>query len=200
MSYPVKIKVGGLHTIAGDIPIFRPTHLIGILDPDTPEPAAYGHAPDEREAMLLRFLDRESVLEHGPQVPHVEQIWDFIGRAHGAASNRQVRLFVHCHAGASRSTAIAYLALLHRHGIDAAEAAFGELLQVTNKPWPNRRLVALADELLSAQGKLLQPLDVYREAHPRRLPAYLRLHLRRAAKDPVYGDVIGTAKWRNFKR
>ena len=200
MSHPVKIKVGGLHTIAQDIPIFRPTHLIGILDPDTPEPDAYGHAPDEREAMLLRFLDRESVLEHGPQAPHVEQIWDFIGRAYSAAQNGQVRLFVHCHAGASRSTAIAYLALLHRHGVDAAEAAFGELLQVTNKPWPNRRLVALADELLSAQGKLLQPLDVYREENPRRLQAYLRLHLRRAAVDPIYGDVIGTAKWRNFKR
>lgn len=200
MSHPVMIKVGGLHTIGADIPSFRPTHLIGILDPDTPEPKAYGHAPDEREAMLLRFLDRESVLEQGPQGAHVEQIWDFIGGAYGAAQRSPVRLFVHCHAGASRSTAIAYLALLHRHGIEAANAAFGELLQVTNKPWPNRRLVALADEMLQAQGKLLQPLDVYREANPRRLQAYLRLHLRRAAVDPVYGDVIGTAKWRNFKR
>ncbi len=34
----VIIRVGGLHTIAGDLPDFRPTHLIGILDPDTPEP------------------------------------------------------------------------------------------------------------------------------------------------------------------
>jgi predicted protein tyrosine phosphatase len=93
MSHPVKIKVGGLHTISQDIPIFRPTHLIGILDPDTPEPAAYGHAPDEREAMLLRFLDRESVLEHGPQAPHVEQIWDFIGRSYDAARNGPVRLY-----------------------------------------------------------------------------------------------------------
>ena len=200
MSHPVKIKVGGLHTIARDIPAFRPTHLIGILDPDTPEPPAYSHAPEERDAMLLRFLDRESVLEHGPQGSHVEQIWDFIGRSYGAASQSPVRLFVHCHAGASRSTATAYLALLHRHGVNAAGDAFAELLQVTNKPWPNRRLVALADEMLQAGGKLLQPLDVYREENPRRLQAYLRLHLRRAAVDPVYGDVIGTAKWRSFKR
>jgi predicted protein tyrosine phosphatase len=200
MSDPLKIRVGGLHTIAADIPAFRPTHLIGILDPDTPVPAAYGHEPHERESMLLRFLDRESTLEQGPQVQHVQQLWDFIGEAYGAARRRPVRLFVHCHAGASRSTATAYLALIHRHGMAAADIAFEELLKVTNKPWPNRRLVALTDEMLGADGQLLLPLDAYRDANPMRLRAYLRLHLRRGAKDAAYAEALGTAKWQNFKR
>lgn len=200
MSHPVKIRVGGLHTIAADLPSFRPTHLIGILDPDTPAPAAYDHAPDERESMLLRFLDRESTLENAPQLQHVQQLWEFIGQAYGAARQGQVRLLVHCHAGASRSTATAYLALIHRHGLAAADAAFEELLKVTNKPWPNRRLVALADELLDGNGRLLLPLDAYRDANPNRLRAYLRLHLRRGAKDATYAEALGTAKWQNFKR
>lgn len=200
MSHPVIIRVGGLHTIAADLPEFQPTHLIGILDPDTAEPVAYGHEPDQRESVLLRFHDRESSPEDGPQAQHVQDIWDFIGGAYGAAQRRPVRLFVHCHAGASRSTATAYLALVRRHGVTQAGAAFEELLRITNKPWPNRRLVALADELLSAGGKLLLPLDAYREENPDRLRAYLRLHLRRGAKDASYAEALGTAKWRNFKR
>lgn len=35
------LRVGGLHTIDTDLPAFRPTHLIGILDPAMAEPAAY---------------------------------------------------------------------------------------------------------------------------------------------------------------
>jgi predicted protein tyrosine phosphatase len=196
----VIIRVGGLHTISADLPDFRPTHFIGILDPDTPAPPAYDHEPHARESLLLRFHDRESALEGGPQLPHVQQIWDFVGTAHGAARQRPVRLFVHCHAGASRSTATAYLALVHRHGVAAADVAFEELLKVTNKPWPNRRLVALADEMLEAGGKLLLPLDAYREANPNRLRAYLRLHMLRGAKDAAYAEALGTAKWKNFKR
>jgi predicted protein tyrosine phosphatase len=192
--------VGGLHTIAADLPDFRPTHLIGILDPDTAEPLAYTHEPQARQSVLLRFHDRESNLEGGPQPDHVQQIWDFIGTAYGVARQRPVRLFVHCHAGASRSTATAYLALVHRHGVAAADAAFEELLKVTNKPWPNRRLVALADEMLEAGGKLLSPLDAYRDANPNRLRAYLRLHMVRGAKDATYAEALGTVKWKNFKR
>jgi predicted protein tyrosine phosphatase len=200
VKIPVKIKVGGLHTITMDLPSFRPTHLIGILDPQTPPPAAYAHGEAERESLLLRFLDRESPLEEAPQAHHVETIWTFIGQAHEAAAREPARLFVHCHAGASRSTATAYLALIHRHGVAGAESAFAELLQVTNKPWPNRRIVALADEMLAAGGRLLAPLDAYREANPQRLSAYLRLHLRRAAKDETYAEALGTANWRHFRR
>jgi len=195
------IRVGGLHTIDADVAAFRPTHLIGILDPAMPEPAAYAAARGMAEMALLRFLDHDEV-EDGPAEHHVETSLAMIDRALAAARAAPARLFIHCHAGASRSTATAYLALVRSHGPDAAEAAFAELLAITNKPWPNRRIVSLADALLEARGRLLAPLDRYRGLNPRRPKAYLRLHLRRALADPAYGRQLGIGDWpiRRWKR
>ena len=193
MSDSLILRVGGLHTIDADLLTFRPTHLIGILDPAMPEPLAYAHDPHSRDALVMRFRDSEAGVDDGPSETHVATMLTMIERAVAAPA---ARLFIHCHAGASRSTATAYLALVHRHGIGAAEAAFAELLRVTNKPWPNRRIVLLADELLGGNGSLLRPLDAYRAANPRRLEAYIRLHWRRARRDPSYGEALGMASWR----
>lgn len=193
MTARLTLKVGGLHTIDADLPSFRPTHLIGILDPAMPEPPAYAHDPASREALVMRFRDSEAGVDGGPQGDHVAAMLALIERALVARSGR---LFIHCHAGASRSTATAYTALVRRDGAARAEEAFAELLRLTNKPWPNRTIVRHADELLGAGGRMLAALDAYRCAHPLRLEAYIRLHHIRAARDPAYGDKLGVAAWR----
>jgi len=191
------IKVGGLHTIDADLPAFRPTHLIGILNPTMPAPGAYDRHAAGRDMLLLRFHDTEAVEDNGPGPADVGAMLQLIARA---TTKPASRLFIHCHAGASRSTATAYLALVHRHGLDSVDAAFAELLRVTNKPWPNRRIVALADDLLGGGGRLLGPLDAYRASNPRRLEAYMRLHWQRAQRDPAYAERLGMAEWRLPRR
>ena len=197
MTGGLLLKVGGLHTIDDDLPRFRPTHLIGILDPAMPEPAAYRRHDGEHERLLLRFRDSEAGVEDGPVAAHVETLLAWIDRA---LAPEAARLFVHCHAGVSRSTATAYLALVRRRGVDAAGEAFADLLRLTNKPWPNRRIVELADTALGAGGRLLAPVDAYRGAYPLRLEAYIRLHHVRAGRDAVYRDRLGIAGWRAPRR
>ncbi len=193
MTTGLILKVGGLHTIDADLPGFRPTHLIGILDPAMPEPPAYAHEPASRDALVMRFRDSEAGVDDGPSESHVAAMLVMIERALVAPSGR---LLIHCHAGASRSTATAYTALVRRDGAARAEESFAELLRITNKPWPNRTIVQHADELLGAGGRMLAALDAYRSAHPLRLEAYIRLHHIRAARDPAYGDKLGVAAWR----
>jgi len=195
MSARLLVRVGGLHTIDADLPSFRPTHLIGILDPTMPEPAAYRLRPPADDALVLRFRDTEVGVDNGPTSEHVETMLTFLDQRVFSAAAPGERLFIHCHAGASRSTATAYLALVRQHGVNEAEAAFVELLRITVKPWPNRRLVEFADTHLGARGRLLAPLDAYRAANPQRLRAYLRLHLRRAERDPTYGEKLGMHNW-----
>ena len=193
MTAGLILKVGGLHTIDADLPNFRPTHLIGILDPAMPEPPAYAHDPASRDALVMRFHDSEAGAVAGPQESDVAVMLAFIEQALAAPPGR---LFIHCHAGASRSTATAFTALVRRNGVARTEDSFAELLRLTNKPWPNRAIVQHADKILGAGGRMVTALDAYRRAHPLRLDAYIRLHRLRAARDPTYGDKLGVASWR----
>ena len=176
MTARFQIKVGGLHSIGVLVPEFRPTHLLGILDPPTPEPALYDHDPHSRTTLLLRFQDIDASQPDGPTAAHVEQIIAFADRVCSAHALAPARLLVHCHAGISRSTASAYIALARDLGVDRADSAFRELLRITVNPWPNRRLVALADNALGANGRLLAPLDAYREANIERLESMMAYH------------------------
>jgi predicted protein tyrosine phosphatase len=192
MTARLTLRVGGLHTIAADLPSFRPTHLIGILDPAMPDPSAYGHEPASRDALVMRFRDSEAGVDDGPQADHVAAMLALIERALVAPAGR---LFIHCHGGVSRSTATAFAALVRRDGAERVEESFAELLRLTTKPWPNRTIVGHADALLGAGGHMLAVLDAYRRVHPLRLDAYIRLHRLRAARDPVYGEMLGVATW-----
>lgn len=183
-----RLKVGGLHTIAADLPIFRPTHLIRLVDPALPE-ARLALAAAVESTLLLRLDDVSHDGPLGPSRDHVTEILGFVEGMLGA--DGAVRLYVHCHAGVSRSTATAYLALACRQGAGREAEAFDELLSLTVKPWPNRRLIAHADALLGRGGRLLAPLDAYRNAYPRRLDAYRRLHQRRAERDAEYRALMG---------
>lgn len=173
MTARFDVRIGGLHSIAAEISAFRPTHLLGILDPEFPEPSCYEQGRDARAMLLLRFFDIDVAEPDGPAAAHVQRIIAFADRLRTECGRSRPRLLVHCHAGISRSTASAYIALARELGIDRAEEAFQHLLRVTANPWPNRRLVRLADEALAANGSLLAPLDAYRTANRDRLLAML---------------------------
>ncbi len=176
MTARFEIKVGGLHSIGAIVPEFRPTHLLGILDPPTPEPAIYDHDPHSRTTLLLRFQDIDASQPEGPTAEHAEKIIAFADEVRSAHARMPVRLLIHCHAGISRSTASAYIALARDLGIDRTGDAFRALLRITINPWPNRRLVWLADNVLGAKGRLLAPLDAYRAANIDRLEAMMAYH------------------------
>lgn len=189
-----RLKVGGLHTLAADLPVFRPTHMIRLVDPELPEERLRIAAPPEDGLLLVRVNDTTHADPLGPSHDHVADILGFIDTLLAAGGRRPVRLYVHCHAGVSRSTATAYLTLACRHGAGREADAFAELLDLTEKPWPNRSIVAHADALLGRGGRLLAPLDAYRAAHPRRLDAYLRLHVLRIKRDPGYAELMGMTR------
>lgn len=186
MTARFEIKVGGLHSIGALVPEFRPTHLLGILDPPTPEPAVYDHDPQSRSTLLLRFQDIDASQPDGPTADHVAKIIAFADEVRSAHARAPARLLVHCHAGISRSTASAYIALARDFGLERADDAFRALLRTTVNPWPNRRLVALADDALGAKGRLLAPLDAYREANIGQLESMMAYH--RLLMEAARGD------------
>jgi predicted protein tyrosine phosphatase len=139
------------------------THVLSILDPGWPEPAALG-AYDPQHRLELRFHD---VIDAGlgyiaPESLDVEQLLTF-GR--GLTEARSTHLLVHCHAGVSRSTAAATLILAQTRPDRPAEEALLAVVRQRPRAWPNLRILELGDALLERRGEIV---DAAR-AHYRRV-------------------------------
>jgi len=86
-----------------------------------------------------------------PCEEHLGDLFSFIGRW-----DRSSPIVVHCWAGISRSTAAAYSALCAlRPDLDEVDVA-NRLRLRSPEATPNARLVALADDMLSRRGRMVE--------------------------------------------
>ena len=136
------------------------THVLSILDPDYPDPEAFT-VYDPHHRTILRFHDIINPIEGMilPQPEHVEAVLRFGEEvAAGKAERMQGHLLVHCHMGISRSTA-AMLTLMAQTDPDENEdRLFERLTEIRPQAWPNSRMIAFADDLLSRNGRLVDAL------------------------------------------
>ena len=127
------------------------THVLSILDPEWPEPAAF-QAFDPHFRTTLRFHDAiepdPGVLL--PQKADVEAILAF-----GRGASEGPRLLIHCHAGISRSTAATLMIMAQAHPHEAEDAIAERLIKIRPQAWPNSRMITFADELLDRRGRLV---------------------------------------------
>ncbi|WP_457092944.1 tyrosine phosphatase family protein [Microvirga sp. P5_D2] len=153
------------------------THVLSILDPDHPDPEAFG-AYDRHHRTILRFHDiinpREGMLL--PRPDHVEAVLSFGDDvAKGRDGRTEGHLLVHCHMGVSRSTA-AMLALMAQANPDEDEDhLFERLAEIRSQAWPNSLMIAFADEQLSRNGRLVEALRRHYGRQLQRLPHYGQL-------------------------
>jgi predicted protein tyrosine phosphatase len=132
------------------------TDVLSLLDPGAPEPSAFD-AYNEHHRVTLRFHD---ILEPQlgmipPEPKHVEAILKF-GKGLEAQEpySGERHLLIHCHMGISRSTAAMAMLLAQSHPDEDEEAIAARLSEIRPKAWPNTRMIAFADEILSRGGRL----------------------------------------------
>src|SRR5215469_10437901 len=139
---PFIITVCGLEELAGHAER-QVSHVLSILDPEQPEPEAFG-AYGEHARLVLKFYDviEEKPGGQAPQPEHVAQILEF-GRdiLHDPESPRH--LLVHCHAGISRSSASMTLLLAQAQPLLSAPEVLEQVLHIRPKAWPNLRILEL---------------------------------------------------------
>jgi predicted protein tyrosine phosphatase len=134
----------------------RVTDVLSLLDPGAPEPSAFD-AYNEHHRVTLRFHDiLEPQLGMVPPEPkHVEAILKF-GREleEQEPYSGERHLLIHCHMGISRSTAAMAMLLAQAHPGEDEQAIAERLTVIRPKAWPNSRMIAFADEMLSRGGRL----------------------------------------------
>jgi predicted protein tyrosine phosphatase len=132
----------------------KPSHLITLLDPGTPPPVLPQLGPDRHLRLALYDVSAPyaGIEPAPPQV--MEEILAF---AHGWDAARP--MLIHCFAGISRSTATAFAVACARNP-DADELGIARALRAAAPhACPNRRLVALADDLLGRGGRMVDAVE-----------------------------------------
>lgn len=153
---------------------WRARLVVSLLDPDLPR-SAHPKIPDCRhQIFLFHDQERQDATENFLEMlrPVLELVADHV-------QGGEPRLLIHCHAGVSRSTALAYGAISMLLGPGLEKESFESLLEITHKPWPNRRVVECIDDILGREGALLAPLDAMRAEFPMRIDHYRRFNRRR---------------------
>ena len=159
---PFTITVCGLEELAGHADR-QVSHVLSILDPDQPEPEAFG-GYGEHARLELKFHDviQEMPGFEAPQVEHVEKMLAF-GQDLLRDPEPARHLLVHCHAGISRSTAAMTLLLAQAQPGLGADEVLAQVVHIREKAWPNLRILSMGEELLGRQGEFIEAAGaVYR--------------------------------------
>lgn len=131
-----------------------PSHLVSLLDPSTMIDTPAGLSPDRH--LRLAVNDIVEPLEGMvlPDEAAVGRLLEF-----GRAWDEAAPILIHCWAGISRSTASAFILACERSpGMDEARIARA-MRQTAPHAYPNRRIVALADDMLNRRGRMVDAVD-----------------------------------------
>jgi predicted protein tyrosine phosphatase len=149
------------------------THVLSLLDPGWPEPAAFwAFEPHRRCTIYFHDAIEPAPGVVLPRLADIEGILAF-GRDIGDEGDH---LLVHCHAGISRSTAAMLMILAQAFAHEDESAIVGRLVRARPQAWPNSLMVGFADELLGRGGRLTA--------------AASEVYARRLAARPELGDVM----------
>ncbi len=151
---PFAITVCGIEELAGHCTTGA-SHVLSILDPETPVPEAFGSFGEHRK-LELRFDDIIDATpgKRLPTAEDVELILAF-GRDLLAEPSPSAHLLVHCHAGISRSTASMALLIAQALPAESADTVLAKVHGIREKAWPNLRIMELGDALLQRHGTLV---------------------------------------------
>jgi predicted protein tyrosine phosphatase len=130
-----------------------PSHLVTLLDPaaliDTPD----GLEPERHLKLGVNDIVELTEGRICPDPPIVARLLAF-----GAGWDGTQPMLIHCWAGISRSTAAAFVLACQRNP-DVPELEIAVALRAASPiAHPNPRIVALADELLGRDGRMVEAL------------------------------------------
>lgn len=148
------IIVCGLAEVPAVIAARRPSHLVTLLDP-----ASMIHTPEGVSADRHLKIGVNDIAEamDGLVLPTEQVVTDLLD--FGATWDETAPMVVHCWAGISRSTASAFILACERNP-DVDEVAIAlAMRQAALHAHPNRRIVALADDIMGRGGRMVDAIE-----------------------------------------
>lgn len=165
------IYVCNLEDMPRHVEAVRPSHLVSVITAEYQPPTPPGIAVERHLRIACDDIVDALPGHVCPGAEHVEMLVEF-----ARGWDRAAPMLVHCHAGVSRSMAAALTAsVLHTRGDEASLAA--RLRAAAPHAQPNRRMVALADEILGRAGRLIAAVEAMGPAEPLAAATLVELRL-----------------------
>ena len=139
MTSTFPVHVCSLHQIR-ELDVSTYDGIITIEDTTIREP--FRVQTDEPKQLILRFDDINQPMDDyvTPQMSHIKRALEFADKIEGGS------LLIHCHAGISRSSAIALAVIAKRLGPGKEEEAVNTLEHINPNCRPNKSIVEMTDE------------------------------------------------------
>lgn len=168
------IYVAPLSLVESTVADARVSHLVTLINGEMPIPTPPTIGPDRHLRLSMNDICEP---QPGLVVPCETHVCDLINFARNW--DRQAPLLIHCWAGISRSTAAAFISLCALNPEGAEPELAWALRRASPTAYPNRLLVALADEALARNGRMIAAVEeigrgrIAEEAEVFALPALL---------------------------
>ena len=137
------------------------THVISIWDPEWIDRGGVEHQLKKRLAeetrLHIAYFHDCSVEEPGRTLPAENDLRQIL--AFAADLKPEAHVLIHCWAGISRSTAVAYAILCQFMGPGRESECIEAILAVRPQAFPNTLIVDLADRILERHGAMRQACD-----------------------------------------
>jgi predicted protein tyrosine phosphatase len=149
------IYVCNLRELRDHVQALCPSHLVSLVSDEEQPATPAGMLVDCHLRVVIHDINE-------PLFGHIladeRHIADLIGFVR-AWRPEEGPMLIHCMAGISRSTAAALIALVIKAGGREQEAA-EQVRRAAPHAYPNRRMIALADHLLTCEGRLIAAREV----------------------------------------
>ena len=151
---PKTIYVAPLSLVETTVADAQVSHLVTLINGETLISTPPSIGPDRHLRLAMNDICQP---QPGLVLPCETHVADLINFARDW--DRQAPLLIHCWAGISRSTAAAFISLcaLNPEGSELELAR--TLRRASPTAYPNRLLVALADEILTRNGRMMTAVE-----------------------------------------
>lgn len=148
------------------------SHLVSLVSPDEQPPTPTMIAPERHHRVGIHDISEPLDGHVLPDPEHIAGLIDFVR----SWSPEAAPILIHCVAGISRSMAAALITLALKAPGREVEAA-RHVRQAARHAYPNRRMIAVADELLGCEGRLIEAREAMGPADLLPLAPLVRLPL-----------------------
>lgn len=148
------IIVCGLAEVPALIAQRAPSHMITLLDAASMIATPPAFSPDRHLKISVNDIAEPTEGLVLPSEQLVASLLEF-----GRTWDETAPMIVHCWAGISRSSASAFVLACERNPAADERAIALSMRRAAKHAYPNRRIVALADDMLSRRGRMVDAVE-----------------------------------------